>query len=324
MKKSVLLLFSLAVTINAQLRLNIDTDKDVYEYGENIKIYCTLHNDADTSVSFLASNYNTCQAEFILNDFYSTNWEACLPTVEEINFPPHSERIYSWTIEPHILGIPDKDGEQILIGYFNQGWNSFNTEHLKDTTTFTSPIFLGGQLNVGFNLSVEQKADSIREEYNAEVLARSEFSGKVDETWEITDIQIDSVYHNLQSNSTFYYVEYNRSIKYDSIFVTSVKKIDDLKKEFALSQNYPNPFNPSTTIKFTISSIGAQYRASQQHTKLIVYDILGREVRTLMNKKLSPGSYEVEFNGNDLSSGIYLYKLQYGKMQQTRKMILLK
>lgn len=98
---------------------------------------------------------------------------------------------------------------------------------------------------------------------------------------------------------------------------------EDLPTYYSLSQNYPNPFNPSTTILFTIPSVETPFRASLQ-TKLIVYDILGREIKTLVNENLSPGSYEVTFDADQLSSGVYFYTLSSGGFVETKKMILLK
>ncbi|MCZ7602900.1 MAG: T9SS C-terminal target domain-containing protein [Ignavibacteriales bacterium] len=92
---------------------------------------------------------------------------------------------------------------------------------------------------------------------------------------------------------------------------------------FTLEQNYPNPFNPSTNIKFTISNVGDEYIRPLQ-TKLIVYDILGREVKILLNKPMHGGNHNIEFNGTSLPSGIYFYKLTVGSFIQTRKMVLLK
>jgi hypothetical protein len=85
---------------------------------------------------------------------------------------------------------------------------------------------------------------------------------------------------------------------------------------FSLEQNYPNPFNPSTNIQYTISS--------NQFVKLKVYDLLGREVATLVNEEKSAGSYKVEFDASHLSSGIYFYKLNSGSFTETKKMILLR
>lgn len=96
-----------------------------------------------------------------------------------------------------------------------------------------------------------------------------------------------------------------------------------LPKDFSLSQNYPNPFNPATKIKFTLPSVGDEHIRPLK-TRLIVYDILGRQIATLINEELSSGVYEVEFDGRGLSSGVYFYKLTSGSFVETKKMMILK
>ena len=96
----------------------------------------------------------------------------------------------------------------------------------------------------------------------------------------------------------------------------------NVPEKFKLFQNYPNPFNPTTTIKYSIPRSTEYY--SVQQTTLKVYDILGREVATLVNKEQKPGNYEIKFNADDFGSGIYFYRLQSGSFTQSRKMILLK
>jgi hypothetical protein len=83
-----------------------------------------------------------------------------------------------------------------------------------------------------------------------------------------------------------------------------------------MEQNYPNPFNPTTKIKYQIAKAG--------FVNLQVYDVLGNEVVTLINKEMQAGSYEVEFDASILPSGIYYYTLNAGEFSQTKKMILLK
>jgi len=85
---------------------------------------------------------------------------------------------------------------------------------------------------------------------------------------------------------------------------------------FALYQNYPNPFNPSTKIKYSIP--GTSF------VTLKIYDILGREMSTLVNEEKLSGNYEIEFNGRGISSGIYFYKIQTGDYSLVKKMILMK
>ena len=86
--------------------------------------------------------------------------------------------------------------------------------------------------------------------------------------------------------------------------------------KFNLYQNYPNPFNPFTNIKFDV--------AGETNLKLIIYDVLGREIETLVNEKLKAGEYRVNWNGMDYPSGVYFYKFQAGEYAETKKMVLVK
>jgi hypothetical protein len=95
----------------------------------------------------------------------------------------------------------------------------------------------------------------------------------------------------------------------------------EIPGKYNLYQNYPNPFNPSTKIKFDI----AEVKSKTLNVKLIIYDILGKEITTLVNENLNPGSYEVTFNGNNLPSGIYFYQLSLNNEQiASRKMLMIK
>jgi hypothetical protein len=99
---------------------------------------------------------------------------------------------------------------------------------------------------------------------------------------------------------------------------------------FYLDQNFPNPFNPTTKIKFTIPTSPlnpSPYQREGNRERLItlkVYDVLGNEIATLVKEEKSAGSYEVEFDGTGLPSGIYFYKLQAGSFTETKKMLLIK
>jgi hypothetical protein len=86
--------------------------------------------------------------------------------------------------------------------------------------------------------------------------------------------------------------------------------------KFNLSQNYPNPFNPTTHISYSI--------AEKALVNLTVYDLFGSEIAKLVNEEKGPGNYDISFSGENLPSGIYFYKLQAGKMIETRKMVLTK
>jgi len=92
---------------------------------------------------------------------------------------------------------------------------------------------------------------------------------------------------------------------------------------FTLEQNYPNPFNPTTIISYNIPSV-ISTEGRNLRVQLKVYDLLGREVATLVNEQKPAGSYNVTFDASTLPSGIYMYKLQAGSFSQSKKMILIK
>ena len=85
---------------------------------------------------------------------------------------------------------------------------------------------------------------------------------------------------------------------------------------FSLQQNSPNPFNPTTNISFDIAKLS--------NVKIVVYDVIGREVKILVNESLQPGNYEASFDGNTLNSGVYFYKLISDDFTETKRMLLIK
>lgn len=98
--------------------------------------------------------------------------------------------------------------------------------------------------------------------------------------------------------------------------VVGVEKVDQLPTGYNLTQNYPNPFNPTTQISFQLKN--------QENVTLKVYNMLGQEVATLLNEKMSAGVYNVNFDASKLSSGVYIYTLNAGKFFDSKKMTLLK
>ncbi len=107
-------------------------------------------------------------------------------------------------------------------------------------------------------------------------------------------------------------IDYDGTFHYSKEIEVNVNKLVD----YSLEQNYPNPFNPTTNIGFRIAEFG--------FVSIKVYNVLGKEVATLLNEEKKPGAYKIKFDGSKLSSGIYFYKLQSGDFVQTKKMILLK
>ncbi|MCW8850282.1 MAG: lamin tail domain-containing protein, partial [Melioribacteraceae bacterium] len=108
----------------------------------------------------------------------------------------------------------------------------------------------------------------------------------------------------------------------NSTFITEIKEQNvKMPQSYSLSQNYPNPFNPTTVIKY---SIPEKENGEVQLISLKIFDLLGREIKVLVNEIQTPGNYEIGFNAADLTSGIYFYQLTAGDYKATKKMILLK
>jgi hypothetical protein len=95
-----------------------------------------------------------------------------------------------------------------------------------------------------------------------------------------------------------------------------VDEESDIPVRFALEQNFPNPFNPTTVVSYQLPAVS--------DVRLVVYDLLGREVAVLVNEKKAPGTYEVRFDAAGLASGTYIYRLEAGSSVQARKMVLVK
>jgi hypothetical protein len=154
-------------------------------------------------------------------------------------------------------------------------------------------------------------------------------SFNLDDSWNPDEIGIVVFIQNSESREVYQ----SASISYGSLVPTSIDNDFSYPGEFSLKQNYPNPFNPATTIEF---SVPGSYPdgSGEQLVNLKIYDMLGREVTTLVNEYLGAGNYSFVFsatggsasggNAYDLPSGIYFYTLNMGKQTVTKKMTLLK
>ena len=150
-------------------------------------------------------------------------------------------------------------------------------------------------------------------------------------TYWVNDLYNDTSFQVLGSNLSSFNVNlsaygssiYTISAQEEMVVIPSLppivsvdEQVNNTPEDFQLFQNYPNPFNPSTTIRYSVSSA--------QLVTLKIFDVLGREVSTLVNEEKPSGSYEVEFDASKLSSGIYFYQLNAGDFHETKKMILLR
>ncbi len=123
------------------------------------------------------------------------------------------------------------------------------------------------------------------------------------------------------SNNGYFYSFTARELTAYYSPLTDIDDSENLLNSFSLSQNYPNPFNPSTTIEYEIPR---NERSEMSKVKLVVYDLLGSVVRTLVDEQKSAGKHKVTFDASKLPSGVYFYQINAGSFNQVRKMLLLK
>ena len=163
--------------------------------------------------------------------------------------------------------------------------------------------------NMGFEV-YKKESEERSQKSEWEVVGFVEGKGTTTETQYYSFVD-----NEVQSGKYFYrlkQIDFDGTTEFSNIIEVEI----GVPKQFTLHQNYPNPFNPITVISWQ-SPVGS-------HQNLKVYDLLGKEVATLVDEYKPAGSYEIEFNASSLSSGIYIYKLTAGEFTSTKKFILLK
>ncbi len=247
---------------------------------------------------------------------------------------------------PYGLRIADisKLDDPVQAGYFDTPdycWDVF----VKDNYIFIADHFNGLLILDGSNLSSLTQVAQVKWENSSleKVIVENNFAYLADPFFGVRILDISNIsspvevgYYKINGGSYNIYIDGNRiySVNSNGLTVLQNDLLTDIKDEkpvanqFELYQNYPNPFNPSTTIKYSIPQIPSREGKERSDrgvmVTLKVYDVLGREVATLVNEKQSQGNYEVTFNASSLPSGIYFYKLTAGSFTDVKKMILMK
>ncbi len=227
--------------------------------------------------------------------------------------------------------LPDKDITIFIVAKNIKKLFGLSYELIYTPTTLLSPKLIEpGPTNVlGNDVIVFSMDEKNTRQDTGKVsfgISRKSGQGGVDvDSGIVTTIQAhvspDAILGQSLSNLTLRNIlandELGNPIDIDTTYfnlITTVKdKSIDVSNEFALDQNYPNPFNPSTIIHFRVKK--------RVTVKLTVYDLLGKEIETLVNKIYDPGEYQVSFNTDGLSSGVYLYHIQLGDHSEMRKMV---
>ncbi len=192
-----------------------------------------------------------------------------------------------------------------------------------ETPLLAFPANLSTNLDVN-NIVFSWNKTKAASSYRAQLSLSLDFStpvldsiGLLDTTMTVFNLNYNKIYNwRVSAKNIFGESVWSSIFRFKTKTATFVYGEETVPSEFALYQNYPNPFNPETKIRFAV--VGNDF------TILKVYDILGSEVYTLVNEQLPSGTYTVVFNGENLASGVYIYRLISGKYSETKKMVLQK
>ncbi len=216
----------------------------------------------------------------------------------------------------YMIGGRDKNGDSVYVSTWQYGNGSSLTDTLNIESRFMysgDPVTQTGWLNT---VPFDQRTITTTGPFNlianepVEIICAYIVGRGSDELNSITVArEIAGYAHDLYQNNF-------------SDMLTDVNDNPNLaSRSFQLYQNYPNPFNPVTTIKYQIP---ANVKGQLANVKIIVFDILGREIKTLVNEQKPAGTYEIQFDASKLSSGVYFYQLSAGSFVETKKLMLLK
>jgi poly(3-hydroxybutyrate) depolymerase len=246
-------------------------------------------------------------------DTAGTKWEVSAPTIMNV-----------------VVSLPTIDlGGEIIYGYPQPADYAVDfADHVVDTSSSA----VAGVPEVPVKFSVTNLTENRRSKF---IYVDADNSGTFSGNDEVYILEPDSI-SNLRVTWELQFLAHTgttlpqpgdrfvlRTVKpismqdiYEFRTVSTSVEETSLPERPQLYANYPNPFNPATMIRFTVSGVVP--------VKLVVYDILGRKVVTLVDERKAPGTYQVLFDGSDLASGVYFYRLSAGAYVETRKMVLLK
>ena len=265
--------------------------------------------DMNMEVEFYNGTFNTghyINHEYISEDDFNANWQKDLDD-GVVRLAPGTYDYYSqWVTFPDSTYVVVADRGPVYQGIIEIAVSEDGHE-----AEMKAPFW-------GF-LKTPEGENIIDVNQNIVVSASLEASGELSE----------EAVKNGHTNGDKSYWGSNTAESFNYYIASSAVSVKDRSKnnptEFALYQNYPNPFNPTTTIKYRIpSSLLTKEGNTEGFVTLKVYDMLGREVATLVNKQQPAGNYKVRFIANDLSSGVYFYRLQVGSYSKIMKMVLLR
>jgi hypothetical protein len=279
--------------------------------GIDVTVSITLSGSTsgeNVFVRYTTDGWNT--SSILLATGSGTSYSATIPGTDVNGTSQNDYYVLTSTLSLSALGSTNVD--LATISYNNNGGSNFPLP--VELTTFTAfaknkEVKLNWQTatevnNYGFN--IERKLDA--GDWNKIAFVEGHGNSNSPKYYSFTD----------KLNETGKYSYRLKQVDIDGSFEYSkvVEAIIEIPNNLELAQNYPNPFNPTTDIKFSLPETG--------NISLVVYNVIGEQVAELLNQKMDAGYHTVKFDGSNLTSGLYIYRLQTEKSTLTKKMILMK
>jgi len=359
-KHTLALLLNLSF-VQSQVTVSVATDKAEYQVGEPVEIFITAQNITEDTLRLDFSS--SCQTEYFIDDYYSVlnaEW-GCLLSETWVIIPPGST--FTWHKQHLTTNYPLTEGIHTIIGQILDGNGGFTSPCFITVGNSREYILASGFYPIADTVIFDNSSSAhpgliagSREENGIKYVTvfpdqNSRFLVNYN-TWNISIFEngfffyVDSLNqytHKLymrSGNNSYYFpfdtliynkddsmelklVIYQQNVPIDSIIQSfrharPLGIVNELLNphSFQLLRNYPNPFNPITTIDFTLPISG--------FVTLRVYDLMGREIETLVDRRLSSGMHSVTWNGSAYPSGVYFIRMVSGKITRTQKMLLLK
>lgn len=287
--------------------LRVESAQDVYAEEEVIQVLITLTNAG--AEPFVLSGSSTCRAEFILDDFDSSYHRFCTADHAQVTYEPGATRLWIWDFAPLLFGLPETTGDiRTLVGYHRL------VPGATDTTSFTAPEFLGGELTALYIPSDD--IQSVKDSLNATVLQSDTIhtTTVVVELWRIEGVTVVQAEDWFGDDPRFRHFCGCYQLRDPTVHWLPPTAIEPPVHVSPLSAS-PNPFRTATEIRFSLPRT--------EPVTVNVFDVLGRHVTTLFDGSLSGGAmHSLNWRTTALPNGVYVVRIESASLTETLRVTL--
>ena len=291
-----------SLPVVAQVTLSVSSDKEVYDYGEPIKITVRMENN--TPNIFTINGSSSCQADFKF-DAYDHSQRPCTTDLIEIRFNPGAWRAWTWVLDPQEIGLPKDDGSHTIVGFYGSQFT--------DSITVYAPAFLGGQLIVTLPSGTSESPASVKDSLNAEVLYSYQSGQKTNEVWRISGMTVDSAIERWGTDVRFSSFEAWRVVS--EYFITKRERTPEIPAPQSKPIVFPNPCTSTCQVEV---DLGVDTTPT-----ITIHDMLGGSVAMPVSIESSGlGLHRFKIDVSNQMTGVYAVSVRAGSQFKTQIVII--